>query len=84
MGCKSCKKKPANNITKLNDINESDLEKAYNMVIRSASMTNDKWDFVEEVLQDMYPQRHPLNRGCSDCLRQAAKLIEYEYKKLRK
>ena len=84
MGCKSCKKKPANNITKLSEINTNDLEKAYNMVIRNASMTNEKWDFVEQVLEDMYPQRHPLNRGCPDCLRQAAKLIEYEYKKLRK
>jgi len=81
MACKTCKKKPANNITNLQSLDYDRLKTAYDYVSIASKMTDEKWDYVEEVLQEIYPSRDPLNKSCSDCLRQAAKLIEYEYKK---
>jgi len=82
MGCNSCKKKPSNTIKNLQS--EVDIEKltlAFNYVAIASKMDNQKWDLVEEVINDLYPSRHPLNRQCKDCLRQAAQLIQHEYNK---
>ena len=85
MACNSCKKKPANNITNLStDINHDDLKKAYHYVSRNASMTDEKWDFVEQVYRDLFPSAQKINRSCSPCLTQLTKVIIHEYEKIRK
>ena len=82
MSCKTCKKKKANNITSLSsDIDPIRLKKAYTYVSVASKMTDEKWDYVESILHELYPMRHPLNRQCSDCLRQASKLIVHLYNK---
>jgi hypothetical protein len=80
--CNSCKKKPLNNITNLTgDINMEELSTAFNYLQITSQLNNEKWDLIEKVLNDLYPQKHPLNRSCKQCLIQAAKVIEHEYKK---
>jgi len=82
MGCNTCKKKPANNVSTLTgDVNLENLKMAATYVQLNASMTPEKWDFVEQVYQELYPGAKPLNRGCSQCLRQMAKVITHEYNK---
>ena len=82
MACKSCKSKKSNKITSLTEnVDYTRLKQAYEYVSIASKMDDSKWDYVEEVLNDYYPSRHPLNRQCGDCLRQASKLIIYLYKK---
>lgn len=85
MSCNSCKKKKVNTIKKLSINPQYDrLKQAYEYVSIASTMNNEKWDYVEEVMNEIYPQPHPLNRKCPDCLRQMAKLVEYEYNKIKK
>ena len=79
--CLTCKDKKENNLTSLTDVPFEDIEKAYNYVVRSYTMNDEKWDFVEEVFRELYPTAAPLNRKCPPCLRNTAKSIEYEYNK---
>jgi len=82
MSCKTCKKKKSNTVTSLvTTDNTEDLKQAYEYVSIASQMDNKKWDFVEGVLNELYPMRKPLNRTCPPCLREAAKLVTHLYKK---
>ena len=84
MACNTCKKKKGNNIKSLTPPVELDRLKLANDYVSIASKMNDeKWDYVEEVMSEIYPQKHRLNRQCPDCLRQMAKLVQSVYQKYR-
>jgi hypothetical protein len=82
MSCNTCKKKKGNNIKHLSKTTVTDeLKTAYEYVSIASKMNNEKWAFVDEVLQEYYPGRHKTNTGCKDCVRATAKLVEYLYNK---
>jgi len=82
MACNKCKQKPANKITNLQThVDFNRIETAYNYLQIQSTMTNEKWDFVEEVVNELYPQKYPLNRSCTQCLQHFSKLITTEYNK---
>lgn len=88
MGCNSCKNKPANNITNLQEaiggVNIDELKQAYQYIQIISKMNNEKWDLVEKVIQDIYPGTAPLQRNCRTCLEKFVRLINYHYNQLKK
>lgn len=78
--CKTCKKQPAP-VESLTTVNFEDLQQAYDYVSIASKMTNERWDFVEEVYKELYPAKQKINRQCGQCLGAVAKAIEYEYRK---
>jgi len=83
MGCNSCKSKPANNITNLQEaiggVNKEELTLAYQYTQIISKMDENKWDLVEKVVQDIYPGTPPLQRNCKSCLEKFVRLINYHY-----
>lgn len=82
MACTSCKKKKGNKVTNLTtEVSTEEIKQAYEYVSIASKMDNTKWDYVEGILNELYPGRNPLNRQCGDCLRSASKLITHLYNK---
>jgi len=82
MACTSCKKKKGNNIKTLtSNVSNEEIKQAYEYVSIASKMDDSKWDYVERILNELYPGRNPLNRQCGDCLSAAAKLVEHLYHK---
>jgi len=81
MGCNTCKKKQKPITTLSSDVNMEELKQAHEYLLIASKMNDDKWDLVEKVYNDLYPQRFRLNRGCKDCLNKVARVIHHEYKK---
>tara|TARA_R110000822_G_scaffold95196_4_gene217844 strand:+ start:367 stop:630 length:264 start_codon:yes stop_codon:yes gene_type:complete len=79
--CLSCKRKPVD----VSTLQTTDLEKltqAFDYLQRASEMNHEKWDLVEDVYMDLFPSKQKLNRSCRDCLRNVAKGIEHEYRRL--
>ena len=83
MACKSCKRKPTNNIKQLSSTNIDDLKTAGEYLSIISQMNDEKWDLVEKVYQDLFGTLKPINRQCKDCLRNVAKAVQYEYNKIK-
>ena len=87
MSCNKCKSKPANNIQNLTQalggVNEEELTTAYDFLQIASQMTEDKWDFVEKVYQDLYPGAPAVQRNCRTCLERIAKLISHHYRQIK-
>ncbi len=85
MACNSCKKKKSNKVTNLTSpVSTEEIVQAYEYVSIASKMNDSKWDYVERILNELYPGRKPLNRQCSDCLRSASKLVTHLYNKREK
>jgi len=77
--CATCKKQPKP-VESLTTVDMERLEQAYKYVSIASQMNNERWDFVEDVYQELYPSKKKLNRQCPQCLSAAAKAIEYEWR----
>lgn len=84
MGCKTCKEKTKNTIKSLQNIDFSQLEKAYNLLQTPSLMDDEKWDYVEDIYMELFPSKKPIQRNCRTCLINVAKSIEWEYNKRKK
>lgn len=81
--CTTCKKQPKP-VVSLTTVEPERLKQAYDYISIASQMNNEKWDYVEEVYQELYPAKQKINRQCRQCLSAVAKAIEYEYKRLNK
>ena len=79
--CKTCKKTSTIVNLTTDNVSFEDVKTAYDYLQIVTKMDNEKWDFVEDIYNQIYPSKQKLDRGCSACLRNVAKAIEYEYKK---
>ena len=81
MGCNACKKKPEPITSLSTEVSFNRIKQAHNYLSIVSKMNEVRWDYVEDVYLELYPTKSKILRTCSDCLRNVAKAIEYEYNK---